>query len=51
MAKGEWLIKRKLERVGRAHAVDKASAETMAITEFKLKDHERARLLIEEVSA
>jgi hypothetical protein len=44
------LIKKKMEYVGRVQAVDKASAELVAATEFQLKDHERERLFIEEVS-
>ena len=43
------LIKKKMEYVGRVQAVDKASAELVAATEFELKDHERTRLFIEEV--
>lgn len=45
------IFKKKLEYVGRVQAADKASAELAAATEFKLKDHERSRLFIEEVSA
>jgi hypothetical protein len=43
------IFKKKLEHIGRVQAADKASAEVVAATEFKLKDHERARLFIEEV--
>jgi hypothetical protein len=43
------VFKKKLEYVGRVQAVDKASAELAAASEFELKDHERARLFIEEV--
>jgi hypothetical protein len=42
------IFKKKLQYVGRVQAADKPSAELAAATEFQLKDHERARLLIEE---
>jgi hypothetical protein len=35
---------------GRVQAVDKASAELVAATEFQLNDHQRTRLFIEEGS-
>jgi hypothetical protein len=44
------LIKKKMEYVGRVQALDKASAELVAATEFALNDHQRTRLFIEEVS-
>ena len=43
------IFRKKLERVGRVHALDEADAERAAASEFNLKDHERSRLLIEEV--
>jgi hypothetical protein len=43
------IFRKKLERVGRVNAVDQADAERVAAAEFALKDHERSRLLIEEV--
>ena len=43
------IFRKKLERVGRVHAVDPQDAERVAASEFALKDHERSRLLIEEV--
>jgi hypothetical protein len=43
------LIKKKMEYVGRVQAADKVSAELAAAAEFGLKDHERTRLLVEEV--
>jgi hypothetical protein len=49
----EWrvsLIKKKLKYVGRVQAADKASAATVAAVEFGLKDHERSRLVIDEVA-
>ncbi len=44
-------FKKLLEYVGRVQAIDKANAETVAAEEFKLRDHERTRLFIEEVRA
>jgi hypothetical protein len=38
-----------LERIGRVHAIDATDAERVAAAEFNLKDHDRSRLLIEEV--
>ena len=43
------IFRKKLERVGRVHALDREDAERVAASEFALKDHERSRLLIEEV--
>jgi hypothetical protein len=43
------IFRKKLERVGRVHATDQEDAERVAASEFALKDHERSRLLIEEV--
>jgi hypothetical protein len=43
------IFRKKLERVGRVDAVDETDAERVAASEFALKDHERSRLLIEEV--
>lgn len=51
---GTWrvsLIKKKMEYVGRVQATDKASAELASAKEFELTDHQRSRLLIEEVFA
>ena len=45
------VFKKRLEYVGRVQAADRAGAETAAADEFKLKDHERTRLFIEEVPA
>jgi hypothetical protein len=45
------IFRKKLQYVGRVQAVDRANAELAAASEFELKDHERARLFIEEVSA
>jgi hypothetical protein len=35
--------------LGRVYAPDREAAEAAAVAELKLADHERARLLIEEV--
>jgi hypothetical protein len=43
------IFRKKLQRVGRVHAIDQSDAERVAAAEFALKDHERSRLLIEEV--
>jgi hypothetical protein len=43
------IIRKKLDRVGRVWAADRATAEKMAVEEFHLDEHERQRLLIEEV--
>jgi hypothetical protein len=43
------LIKKRMEYVGRVQALDKASAELVAATEFELNDHQRTRLFVEEV--
>ena len=43
------VIRRKLDRVGRVWAVDRATAEKVAVEEFQLDEHERKLLLIEEV--
>jgi hypothetical protein len=42
-------FKKRLDYVGRVQAIDKANAETVAAEEFKLRDHERTCLFIEEV--
>ena len=39
----------KLENLGRVRTVDRASAKTVDAAKSKLKEHEPARLLIEEV--
>ena len=44
------VIRKRLERPGRVTAPDQAAAETAAVAESGLKDHERKRLLVEEVS-
>ena len=43
------IFRKKLERIGRVEAVDETDAERVAASEFNLKDHDRSRLLIEEV--
>jgi len=43
------IFRKKLERIGRVHAIDATDAERVAAAEFNLKDHDRSRLLIEEV--
>lgn len=43
------IIRKKLDRIGRVWAADRATAEKVAIQEFKLDDEERKRLLIEQV--
>jgi hypothetical protein len=43
------IFRKKLQRVGRVQALDQEDAERVAAAEFALKDHERSRLLIEEV--
>ena len=45
------IIRKKLVYLGRVHAVDKPSAADAAAAEFNLTDHERRRLLVEEVPA
>jgi hypothetical protein len=43
------IFRKRLEYIGRVQAADKENAESAAAVEFALKDHERTRLLIEEV--
>jgi hypothetical protein len=43
------VIRKRLERLGRVAAPDEAAAEAAAVAEFGLQDHERKRLLVEEV--
>lgn len=43
------IIRKRLGRLERVWAADRATAEAMAIKEFGLNDEERKRLLIEEV--
>jgi len=43
------IFRKRLGRLGRVYAADRATAEAVAIEEFHLNDHERKRLLIEEV--
>ena len=43
------IIRKKLDRIGRVWAADRQTAEKVAIEEFHLDEHERSRLLIEEV--
>jgi len=45
------IIRKKLGRLGRVYAADRATAEAVAAQEFKLNDEERKRLLIEEVGS
>jgi hypothetical protein len=42
------IFRKKLDRLGRVYAVDRATAEAVAVEEFRLTDNERSRLLIEE---
>jgi len=44
------VFKKRLQYVGRVRAPDKESAAGVAAAEFRLRDHELTRLLIEEVS-
>jgi hypothetical protein len=44
------VFKKKLQYVGRVRAPDKEAAAGVAAAEFRLRDHELTRLLIEEVS-
>jgi hypothetical protein len=44
------IIRKRLGRLGRVYAENRATAEAVAIEEFKLTDEERKRLLIEEVT-
>lgn len=44
------VFRKRLERLGRVAAPDQTAAEAAAVAEFGLKDHERKRLLVEEVS-
>jgi hypothetical protein len=43
------IFRKRLGHLGRVYATDRATAEAVAIEEFHLNDHERKRLLIEEV--
>jgi hypothetical protein len=43
------IFRKKLERLGRVYASDRASAEAVAMEEFHLTENERSRLLIEPV--
>jgi hypothetical protein len=43
------IIRKRLGRLGRVWAADRDTAEVMAIQEFRLGEHERKRLLVEEV--
>jgi hypothetical protein len=43
------IIRKRLGRLGRVYAGNRATAEAVAVKEFKLTDEERKRLLIEEV--
>jgi len=43
------IVRKRLGRLGHVYAVDRATAEAVAIEEFKLDDQERKRLVIEEV--
>jgi len=43
------IFRKKLGRLGRVYAADRATAEAVAIEEFHLTENERSRLLIEEV--
>jgi hypothetical protein len=45
------IIRKKLERLGRVAAADREAAEAAAIEQFGLTDHERKRLIVEEVSS
>jgi hypothetical protein len=44
------VFRKRLQRLGRVAAPDQATAEAAAAAEFRLKDHEHKRLLVEEVS-
>jgi hypothetical protein len=44
-----FIIRHRMEILGRVAAADRDAAEAVAIEEFKLSDEERKRLLIEEV--
>ena len=43
------VFRKRLERLGRVTASDETAAEAAAVAEFGLEDHERKRLLVEEV--
>jgi hypothetical protein len=43
------VIRKKLDRLGRVWAADRATAEAVTVAEFPLDDQQRKRLLIEEV--
>ena len=43
------IIRKKLNRIGRVYATERATAEAVAVKEFGVDEHERPRLLIEEV--
>jgi hypothetical protein len=43
------IFRKRLRRLGRICAVDRATAENVAVEEFRLSENERSRLLIEKV--
>jgi hypothetical protein len=43
------IFRKRLDRMGRVWAADRVTAEKVAVEEFHLDEHERKRLLIEEV--
>ena len=43
------IFRKKLDRLGRVYAADRATAEAAAVEEFRLSENERSRLLIEPV--
>jgi hypothetical protein len=48
----EWrasIIRKRLERLGRVVAPDREAAEAAAVQEFGLADHERGRLVVQEI--
>jgi hypothetical protein len=48
----EWrasIIRKRLQLLGRVVAPDREAAEAAAVQAFDLKDHERGRLVIQEV--
>ena len=48
----QWRVsvfRKRLDRLGRVAAPNRAAAEDAAIVEFGVKDHERKRLFVEEV--
>jgi hypothetical protein len=42
------VIRKKLEHLGSVRAVDRATAEDAAVTEFGLSDQDRQRLFVQE---